>query len=399
MRALRSRGVLCISFSVYAYQFSSFGSWNEWFFPDIHRAKSASTILGTGTPSLRAASTVHPPVPLLPALSLIFERRNSSLKPRISSPISPELNPPSLTHVFTPLERGTGSWVPRISTVISSRKLFRSPELSSWNIFWIIGWGISANRSISYTSAIPCMMAYSIPLCTIFTKLPAAALPTKVTQGLPAKSFAAIFSSIGSIHFMTSSSPPGISDGQSFAHSEPPEIPHPIQWIPCSVAFFWLAIVVSQWALPRSQIASPDFIIPRSSAAISFVTFPAGTSKKTCIASSGVERRESSVETNSERVSVGMTLSQSFLASSWDFEIVRFHTITDISRETKFCKRFSPIVPSQMSPIVSIRDMWKILVIDCIPLSSKSIFHKKVPKNGDFSIFENKVLVFFHFNL
>ncbi len=42
-----------------------------------------------------------------------------------------------------------------------------------------------------------CISAYSMPLCTIFTKCPAPSGPTCETHGEPSAAFAEIFSSIG----------------------------------------------------------------------------------------------------------------------------------------------------------------------------------------------------------
>ena len=51
-------------------------------------------------------------------------------------------------------------------------------------------------RSRSYASAMSCMSAYSMPLCTIFTKWPAPSGPTYVQHGTPS-TLAEIFSRIG----------------------------------------------------------------------------------------------------------------------------------------------------------------------------------------------------------
>ncbi len=73
------------------------------------------------------------------------------------------------------------------------------------------------------------MMAYSMPLWTIFTKWPLPKSPRCTTQGFPPKSFAAIFSKIGRIFSQADLSPPGMSDGPWRAPSSPPEIPQPMK--------------------------------------------------------------------------------------------------------------------------------------------------------------------------
>ena len=77
-----------------------------------------------------------------------------------------------------------------------------------------------------------CMSAYSMPLCTIFTKCPAPSGPTCVAHGTPS-TFAAIASSIGPRACYDSVEPPGMIDGPLSAPSSPPDTPMPTKWMPC----------------------------------------------------------------------------------------------------------------------------------------------------------------------
>ena len=70
------------------------------------------------------------------------------------------------------------------------------------------------------------MSAYSMPLCTIFTKWPAPSVPTWVTHGSPSATAAMDFR-IGPIVCHASADPPGMIDGPFNAPSSPPEMPAP----------------------------------------------------------------------------------------------------------------------------------------------------------------------------
>ena len=85
------------------------------------------------------------------------------------------------------------------SAVISIRYESRSPGVPVAEDVGDLARGRSRRprRSRSYASAISCMSAYSMPLCTIFTKCPAPSGPTWVQQGAPSDAFAAIVSSSG----------------------------------------------------------------------------------------------------------------------------------------------------------------------------------------------------------
>ena len=61
-----------------------------------------------------------------------------------------------------------------------------------------------------------CMSAYSMPLCTIFTKCPAPSVPTCVQHGVPSTT-AAMPSSTGPMRAYACSEPPGMMLGPSSA--------------------------------------------------------------------------------------------------------------------------------------------------------------------------------------
>ncbi len=75
------------------------------------------------------------------------------------------------------------------------------------------------------------MSAYSMPLCTIFTKCPAPSVPTCVQHGSPS-TCAAMSSSTGPTIAYASSDPPGMMLGPLSAPSSPPLIPQPTKWMP-----------------------------------------------------------------------------------------------------------------------------------------------------------------------
>ena len=83
-----------------------------------------------------------------------------------------------------------------------------------------------ARRMRSYASAMSCMSAYSMPLCTIFTKWPAPSWPTCATHGSPSATAAMDFR-MGPRVAQASSEPPGMIEGPSSAPSSPPETPIP----------------------------------------------------------------------------------------------------------------------------------------------------------------------------
>src|SRR6218665_61883 len=137
---------------------------------DRLRASSAPAMDGTDTPRSSATCTVHLPVPFCPALSSTCS--TSGL------PVS-------------------GSFLRSTWRVVSSRKDSAMP----W-FHWVKRSASasvdspSPRRSRSYVSASNCMSAYSMPLCTIFTKWPAPSGPTWVTHGEPSL-LAAMASSTG----------------------------------------------------------------------------------------------------------------------------------------------------------------------------------------------------------
>ena len=113
------------------------------FMLDSTRAFTAAAIDGTGTPRSSATRAVHIPVPFWPALS---STRSTS-------------QPPS------------GSGVAKISAVISTRNDSSGPAFQPRKVSARAGASRPPRRaSRSYASARNCMSAYSMPLCTIFTK-------------------------------------------------------------------------------------------------------------------------------------------------------------------------------------------------------------------------------------
>ena len=142
--------------------------------------------------------------------------------------------------------------------------------------------------SRSYASAISCMSAYSMPLCTILTKWPAPSWPTWVTQGSPSAT-AAIERKIGPSVCHDSSDPPGMIDGPSSAPSSPPEMPVPTKWMPVALMRASRAMVSRKLALPPSTMMSPGSKTFVSSSMTASVPFPACTMM---IAVRGVDRRE-----------------------------------------------------------------------------------------------------------
>jgi hypothetical protein len=141
---------------------------------------------------------------------------------------------------------------------------------------------------------------------------------------------------------MVVSSPPGMREGQRRAPSEPPDIPQPIQWIPCLSDCFWCDMVVSQWAFQKSQIASLGDRREKSSSATSVVTFPAGTRRI-------IFRGDWVFCMSSAIVEAFVTDSPMSAMSASTFSHDRFQTTMDLSCDTMFRTRFSPIVPSQIS--------------------------------------------------
>ena len=110
---------------------------------DNERAKVASVIPVSGTPSSSASWQVQRPVPFCSAWSTI------------ESTSGPPVEASSFASTFA---------------VISIRNDSRSPSFHSSNTPAMSETLIpTACRSRSYDSAISCMSAYSMPLCTIFT--------------------------------------------------------------------------------------------------------------------------------------------------------------------------------------------------------------------------------------
>ena len=100
------------------------------------------------------------------------------------------------------------------------------------------------------------MSAYSMPLCTIFTKCPAPPGPPWVTHG-PAAVFAAIASRAGERCRQDSAEPPGIREGPRRAPSSPPETPMPTKCSPLAASSFSRRSVSSKRLFPPSITTSP----------------------------------------------------------------------------------------------------------------------------------------------
>ena len=115
------------------------------------RASSAAAMLGMGTPSVRPTCAVHWPVPFCPALSSTASTRK----------------PPPF-----------GSRTVNTSAVSSMRNDSNGPRFQAANTSASAsGLRPPARCSTSYASAMSCMSAYSMPLCTILTKWPAPSGP------------------------------------------------------------------------------------------------------------------------------------------------------------------------------------------------------------------------------
>ena len=121
-----------------------------------------------------------------------------------------------------------------------------------------------------------CMSAYSMPLCTIFTKWPAPSWPMCVTHGSPS-AIAAIDFRIGPRVTHDSSEPPGMIEGPSRAPSSPPEMPAPTKLMPVSRTAFSRRIVSVNRALPPSTMMSPGSNTSTSASMTASVGRPALT--------------------------------------------------------------------------------------------------------------------------
>ena len=121
-----------------------------------------------------------------------------------------------------------------------------------------------------------CMSAYSMPLCTIFTKCPAPSWPMCVTHGSPSAT-AAIERRIGPSVTHDSSEPPGMRDGPSRAPSSPPETPIPTKLMPVSRTARSRRIVSVNSEFPPSMMMSPGSNTLTSSSITASVGPPALT--------------------------------------------------------------------------------------------------------------------------
>ncbi len=121
-----------------------------------------------------------------------------------------------------------------------------------------------------------CMSAYSMPLCTIFTKWPAPSVPMWVTHGSPSAT-AAIDLRIGPRVSQASFDPPGMIEGPFSAPSSPPEMPVPTKLRPFSRRSCSRRMVSWKFALPPSTMMSPSSNRSASCSMTASVPLPACT--------------------------------------------------------------------------------------------------------------------------
>lgn len=207
-------------------------------------------MIPSGTPSSSADMTVHLPVPFWAATS------------RMSSTM------------YAPCE----SFAIRTFAVISVRYPLRSPRFQ----FAKISEMESLSRRlqflrIEYVSAIICISAYSMPLCTILTKCPAPPSPIQRQHGSPSGARAAIALSAFLTFGHASGFPPGIMDGPFNAPSSPPDMPQPTKRIPFFANSATRRAVSRKSEFPPSIIMSPFAKCGSSRAAISSTASPALT--------------------------------------------------------------------------------------------------------------------------
>ena len=128
--------------------------------PDSERANTASAMPVTGTPRSSAICTVQRPVPFCSAWSATTSTNGLPVAGvDVAEHLGGDLDQ----------ERLEVAGVPARGRSRRSRPGVRPAPM----------------RSRSYASAISCMSAYSMPLCTIFTKWPAPSGPTWVQHGAP----------------------------------------------------------------------------------------------------------------------------------------------------------------------------------------------------------------------
>ena len=182
-----------------------------------------------------------------------------------------------------------------------------------------------------------CMSAYSMPLCTIFTKWPAPSVPMCVTHGSPSAT-AAIERRIGPSVSYDSTVPPGMSEGPFSAPSSPPEMPAPTKLMPVSRTAFSRRMVSVNSALPPSTMMSPGSKTLTSSSMTASVALPAFTMM---IAVRGVCRLSAS-----SCIVAALTKPASGCAAmrSSVLDVVRLYTATVLpSRLARLRARFEPI--------------------------------------------------------
>jgi hypothetical protein len=144
------------------------------------------------------------------------------------------------------------------------------------------------------------MSAYSMPLCTIFTKWPAPSGPTCTQHGSPS-TLAEMSSSSGPSDWYDSTEPPGMMLGPCSAPSSPPDTPVPTKCSPRSRRAASRRRVSRKCALPASMSMSPGSSSGANSSITSSVGLPAFTMIST-------RRGRSRLATKSSAVSEGMNV-------------------------------------------------------------------------------------------
>mmetsp|Transcript_473 Transcript_473/g.1942 ORF Transcript_473/g.1942 Transcript_473/m.1942 type:complete len:422 (-) Transcript_473:421-1686(-) len=220
--------------------------------PERKRASSEDATVGIATESSAACCTVHFPVPFMPVLSRILSTSAppfvfwSSCFAKIKAEISMR-------------NESSSAWFHSVNADASS-SLVKPPT----------------TRSTSYASEMSCMSPYSMPLCTIFTKLPAPPGPTYVTQG-PLSVCAHTFLTTSSMLSNAARSPPGIIAGPLRAPSSPPLTPIPRYRRPFAAASFCLLSVFSYHSFPPSMMMSPGSMCSLKPAIVASTGAPAFT--------------------------------------------------------------------------------------------------------------------------
>ena len=189
------------------------------------------------------------------------------------------------------------------------------------------------------------MSAYSMPLCTIFTKCPAPSVPMCVQHGAPS-TCAEIFSRIGPNDSYDFAEPPGMIDGPFNAPSSPPDTPHPTKWMPLSCNAACRRRVSSNFAFPPSMMMSPG----STNSANSSITASVGPPAFTMIR---IFRGTANDATKSADDSDGTNVPSPPCSSinAVVFACVRLCTAVTNPLRAKLRARFDPITARPVTPI------------------------------------------------